>query len=445
MNLIITRAGLVDMEDGDKHFFSILRRFSPNVSNGECTKLSVDEEDISVTIKPSDDCPPSTFLYDGIRNIDASPKAIYKSDVMKLVKSVLQGYNGTLVSLGLESTDHFTLLFGSPSGILYEAAGHILSCIKKLRQKGMSNNLTVKCSYVLIANEKVYDLLQDFMEDNPAEPLDPFQLSTLAVNHDGITISDSKVKGCKTIEAKKVKNIASMLRHGSKTKDTILLGMPDCGVYHCSFAISIEYSKFGSMFAPMSGTFTTAVLIVPDQVNINTLGEHTTTDAKSIVALKKIIKCQTSNSSSADCSSALYAESLLTQLLQAAFGGNCKTLLMTHVPDTVISTKSVQTCSIMELASLARNMQNKPDKTELAEKALMDAYLKEMRRQLQNEKPTTAEDEKAVAEETTHQENDEVMIAQALALAANEGFEEDSDADSDEDEIMGTIFSKAIN
>ena len=443
MNLIITRAGLADMEDGDKHFSSVLRRFSPNVSNGECNKVSVDEDYISATFKTSDDCPPSTFLYDGITNIDASPKAIYKSDVMKLVKSVLQGYNGTLVSLGLESTDHFSFLLGSPSGILYQAAGHILSCLNKLRQKGMSKgNLTVQCSYVLIANEKVHDLLQDFVEDNPAVkdfPLDPFQSTSPAVDNHDITISDSKVKGCKTIEAKKVKDIASMLRHGSKTIDAFLLGMPDCGMYHCSFAISIEYSKFGSMFAPMSGTFTTAVLIVPDQVDINTLGEHTTTDAKSIVALKKIIESQSSTSSSADGSSDLYAESLLTQLLQAAFGGNCKTLLMTHVPDTVISTKSVQTCSIMELASLARNMQNKPDKTELAEKALMDAYLKEMQRQMQNEKPTTAGDEEAVAREPSHQE-DEVIIAQALASAANEEFEEDSDADSD-DEITGTTYS----
>ena len=410
------------MADEDKHFHSILRLYSPSGNTSEHSlKVSIDTNEMTVAIPSTEHCEASSYPFDVFAKMDATPKVVYKENVMGLVGSVLKGFDGALVSLGLESSDHFSFIL-SPKGILYEAAGYILRCIKNLQQKGMSRNLAVPCSYVLIANEKVHDLLHGFDDKttDDSEGGDP--------KHCNITVNDSKVVGSKTVEAKTLKDIAGMLRHGSKVKDGILLEMVDCGVYHCVFTIGIEYSKFGSMLAPVSGKLTTVATILPDNIDINTLGDKTSIDAKSVAVLNSIVSQMSSKSSTRD--RVPYQESLLTRLLQAAFGGNCKTVLMIHIPNVVRLEHLIQTCSVLEFGSKARTIENKPDKTELAEKALMDAYMKEMRRQSYGVTKTNNQQD--------HDE-EEVIVAQALASAVKDGFDDESE-DSDEEGDEGIII-----
>lgn len=414
-------------DDEDKHFHSLLRLFSsPENSSGHSIEVSTDTDHICSVTVPStaaDTDMPSRYLFDAVTKLDPTPKSVYKENVMSLVGSVLQGFDGALISLGLESSDHLSFIL-SRKGILYEAASYILRCIKNLQNKGMSRNLTVPCSYVLIANEKVHDLLRGFGNTDSDD--------LAATESKPITLSDSKIVGSMMVEAKTSIDIANMLQHGSKIRNSILLEMTDCGVYHCAFTIGIEYSKFGSMLAPISGKFTTVAMIIPDNVNINALGDNVLIDAKSIAVLNSVIsqvaECQTT------VNSIPYKDSLLTTLLQAAFGGNCKTLLMLHTPKVVPSKHLSQICSVLEFGSRARTIQNKPDKTELAEKALMDAYMKELRRQVQGNGNTNEQNGPKDDEE------EEIIVAQALASAVKDGFDDESE-ESEGEGNEGTTIS----
>ena len=415
----------------DKHFNSILHLVSPNTAGGESPlKIVSNAEENSVTLPSIGKTPSSTLQFDRLSTLTShtTSKVFYKECVMDLVSSVLKGYNGTLVSLGQECTENFSFVLGSSQGILLEAAKHILQCIKKLKRTGMSANLVVPCSYVLIMNETIHDLLQGFSNEEALSGPGEIQSST------AITISDSKVKGAKTVEAKSLKNIVKMLQYGSKAKDTILISSLDCRTYQAAFTIGIEYAKFGSMFAPVSGTLTSVVVVLPDDVDFKNLGENASasSDAKGIVALSSVIHQLTSCSSQAP-SGIPYESSTLTRLLQAAFGGNSKTLLMTHLPSAMPYENHSKACSILELGSIARNIQNRPDKTELAEKALMDAYRRELQR-MYGDGARSGKGEDATTDDQKSNQDEEVMVARALASAVKEEFEdEDSDESGTED------------
>lgn len=425
MNLITRGRGWFIMANVEKHLRSLLRLHSRDGVGdaGSTVPLLIARDKNEASISAINGHESSTFSFDGFANMDVTPRVAYRENVKELVDSVLKGYNGTFVSLGLESTDHFTFALDSKSSILREAANHILKCIQTLKGKGMSSNLTVPCSYVMIANEKVYDLLQDF-NNKESETIDG------DLKPHTIKITDSRVRGCKTIEAKTVKDVCNMLDHGSKTKNMILLDFPDCRAYSCAFSIGIEYSKFGSMFAPISGTFMLSVLVVPDYIDLIALElKNVSLDMKSIAALASVIELAASSHDR--LSNCCYEDSLLTRLLQATLGGNSKTILMTHMISSIPLNCLNQSRFLLQLGSKARLIENKPDKTELAEKALMDAYLKEMRRQSVWSNSNQNLNHKDLTQ-TGLSADDELMIAQALASAAKDQFEYDSE-DSDED------------
>lgn len=412
--------------DLQKHFHSFVRFYSGSLYNAESSiPLQIARDQNQVSIPATDgDLEGGTFLFDGFTNMDATPKMVYKEHVKELIDSVLKGYNGTFVSVGTESADHFTFALDSKSSVLYEVAKHILNCIQKLKKKGMSSNLTVPCSYVMIANENVYDLLKGFKNEDCGDIAGGDESSS------ELSIADSRVHGCKTIEAKTVKDVRNMLNHGSKSRNMMLLNLPKCKVYSCTFSIGIEFSKFGSMFAPISGTFMLTALVIPDYLDVNALKSgNISMDMKCVVALTSVIErlSALSNSGSLCC----YEDSLLTKLLQATFGGNSKTILMSHAASSIPLHCLAQSCFLLQLGSKARLIENKPDKTELAEKALMDAYRKEMKRQSVWNKSN----QKTNPPEAASAAEDELMIAQALA---SDQFEYYDSEDSDDDELVVT-------
>ena len=425
--IYIARVWLSYVNMDEKHFKSVLRLVQTENNN---SKPSSSEEEVSFEVVPKDD-----GQTVAIHSMQSQEQALLQFDsvssslspsssVIELVNTVLQGYHGTLISLGHQSTDHLSFILRArhPGGVVVKAAKRILHCIKKLNASGVSANLVVPCSYILFADEIVYDLLQGFKDDEERSHSD---LSP------SFQIIDSKVVGVTNAEAKRLKDVVRMISHGEEEKERILSSNPS-RVHHCAFTIGVEYAKFGSMFAPVSGTLTIAVVSVPDNIDLKNL--ESIPNVQSLLALFSVVKDLTLLPDDESLSSSVsYCNSILTQFLQAAMGGNCKTLLISHLPSIISPQYYDQCISLMELASKARNIENKPDKTELAEKALMDAYRKELKRLYDSTDQTEME-----IEDKQYVGDDEVLVAQALASAVRNEDKDDKSDESEDEDLKGT-------
>ena len=332
-------------------------------------------------------------------------KAIYADSVSKLVKSVLEGYNGSVISLGGTAT-----LFGSNS-MLASAAKRIHHYLRKLKKMGFSTNLIVPCSYILVTDGHVYDLLHGHSDNEPSVHM--------------LEVNGGNVCGATSVTIKASSDVSKLLHYGKEMKEQIASKADIIGSSSI-FNIGVEYAKFGSMLAPISGTLSFVAVDAPD----------TPDTSKSFSALSSLIQQLVIKSNDDNDDQPLhldYSKSNLTLLLRDALGGNSKTLLITHLSDR----SKEGTAGIVAMASKARLIENKPNKTELAKKALLNAYMKELKKIYGNE---PQEEEEEEGEDRKESEHDKVAeeVAQALAKAIGE---DDSDG-SDNDEPL--FQSKSI-
>ena len=124
------------------------------------------------------------------------------------------------------------------------------------------------------------------------------------------------------------------------------------------------------------------LLVVPSLVDLGVVDKlvNQADTSRSLTSFVETVKSLTSPSAQPTALSPTQQPCPLTQLLREALGGNCKTLLLCDVPEQLSTTHYEACIEALSLASQSRLIENKPDRTELARKALMDAYMKELRR-----------------------------------------------------------------
>lgn len=354
-------------ETAGKSFSSVLRILPPPKqadSKEVAAIVRVAEEDSKrVVVEPKSDQPtPPALEFSLACTVDSSS---YNKLVSELVENTLLGFHGTAITLG-PSCSHARGFFGDPvGGVVARGCRQILRCIKRSQNNRSVSNLVVLCSYLLVTDDSVQDLLQQ--GDQAADKM--------AVEKRGVgVIVDGKEVTASIVQVKSASDVARLLTRGSE----VLLnkagsGQPTC---HTVFTIRVEYAQFGSMAAPVSGTLSLVDLGVSDQ--FQGTDKHT---SESLSAFADTIKSLTSQKHpSLPSPTSQPHVHPLTQLLREALGGNCKTLLLCDVPDQIPAAHYDACLETMSLTSRARHIENKPDRTELARKALMDAYMKELRR-----------------------------------------------------------------
>lgn len=386
-------------------------------TTGESTLLQWDTRTVTLpAIQPlplsaqrPEQLQPARFWFDRVFSSSDTQVDIYKKAVKDIVESCLLGYHGTVISFGTTGVQiELDMRAEKEDFVICKAAEQIFRCLKKSRQsesRSSTSNLVMLCSSVIITHEKVYDLLFGY----PSTVDDELPPELSLVNGRVLGASQLKVKGGK---------VAPLLRYGREVERRILdyrksLNVQDQGAYHGSgrthhkvFTLSVEYSQFGSMNSPVSGNLM-FVDVAPSDPLTNrqrhTIGDEIAPGYLSLFTLADIVNSLTPNtaiveggvgssgstydvidevqSSQLPCvpettSKELYQNSVLTQLLQDSLGGNCKTLLMSYVPELVLPIRYGELYETLKLASRARLIQNAPNKRDLAEKALMSAYMR---------------------------------------------------------------------
>ena len=399
-----------------KHFTSVLQvsSFTEAQSTKEQSKTKRILVEHAKTIKlqhpqplPHSSSEPVSFVFDHV--FSGGESELYRHSVKDVVENTLLGYHGTVISLG---SSHVTpdkttsLTGGGKNGIIGKAASQLFRCLKESRSSKSNSstaNLVVLCSFVLLVDEKAYDLLLRFTSEGlPPEELDykPAQLSV--VNGNIMRLSHEEVKSRSKVMA--------LLDFGTQMKERILAA---CGTpatesatyHHTILTLTVEYAQFGSMNAPVSGNLSFVDVSTTDPLAHRpkyTTGDTVAESVQSLFALADAITGLTANMgvlsetsaggsafdlerentmmpcvpAAQSATSKIYEKSLLTQLLKEAIGGNCKTLLISYVPDAVTARSYDEVYALLKLASRARLVQNTPNKRDLAEKALMSAYMR---------------------------------------------------------------------
>ena len=356
-----------------KHFISVLQ-LSESGTGEAGKRVAVHQDCKTVTFPTSHIHQPfpllhkeAVFTFDHVYSNAADLDALYKNSVGGIVESTLLGYHGTVISFGTEGKT--ASLRDETNGAICKATGQILHCLKRSKSAA---NLVVLCSFIVITGENVHDLLYEFPND---------------VNHTQesipkLSVVDGNIVGASIHEAKTSSKVAALLKYGSEMEQRILLSYRRNSTHHSLFRVSVEYTQFGSMNAPVSGNlwFVDVSVVTPLAYR------HSTEEADEMyTSLFNFTDVILSLTPGADGSpmeeepvSDLYNKSILTQLLKEALGGNCKTLLICRVPDEPLDHAGVY--EAVKVASRARLIQNSPNKRDLAEKALMSAYMKELSR-----------------------------------------------------------------
>ena len=389
----------------EHHFKSVLMLVESPARESECRELLVDYSSSSVSLQPvvSEAAPgragtttePHPHLAATFNQVISSSTEteLYTKHVKDVVESVLLGYHGTVISFGpLACTPNRIESLEAKGGLIHKSAMQILRCLKrsgksdtKSKSSPYTNHLVILGSYIILLDEQARDLLSDFsLPDDAQRSVASRAVPVLRERENETVNASSHVLSSSHC-------LKAMLKHGSEKIQQICPN--PTRRYHTIFSLSVEYKQFGTVNVPISGNLSfvnispTDSLIQRNQAltgvkaapETSTLSLFTFADAIEAFARKSAMSVEETDlyASAIHVSpSEVCSQSLLTRCLSESLGGNCKTIFMTYFPSAVPSSFSNEDFQTLALASQARLIENKPNKRELAEKALMSAYMK---------------------------------------------------------------------
>ncbi len=274
-------------------------------------------------------------------------------------------------------------------GAILKASQQIFRRLMKSRKKQAQacSNLVVLCSFVVVINESVHDLLAGFssaeshhktsQEDNTISP-------KLSLAEEGYLVGASQQEVQGTVK------MTSLLQYGVDMEKKILEAYRNKEgdtktVHHTMCTISVEYAQFGTMNAPISGSLSFVEVCPSDLLSCDLVTSKESVSLRTFVEAVKSLTKNVPTTLSADFATEkslktldICKKSVLTQLLKEALGGNCKTLLLTFAKKQFLAENYPKILSVLELASRARLIGNSPNRKDIAEKALMNAYMREL-------------------------------------------------------------------
>ena len=400
-----------------KHFTSVLRIIAPNAGTPDAQTLGVEENTVILPIEqlhPSSSTAQNlTFTFDRVFQSE-SLTSVYKHSVKDVVESALLGYHGTVISFGtsegacaMKKTDAFR---DTSKGIIGKATEQIFRCLKKSKRSRThtsASNLIVLCSFTIVANENVHDLLFSYSPLKAGLEPTKINLQPKEIHEVEIPPKLKAVKGsalqATQHEVKGTVKVASLLQYGTKMEAKILetyrlhSSADTAPPHHTIFTVSVEYAQFGSMNAPVSGNLTFVDVSPSDPLaHRQMMGGQVNQQVVSLFSFADTVNSLTTSINAEDSTGLNFdldekctltsrplemkqmpvTNSNLTLLISDALGGNCNSLLITHVPSYVNRDTFPGLFEALKLGSRAKTIQNNPNKRDLAEKALMSAYMR---------------------------------------------------------------------
>ena len=100
------------------------------------------------------------FCFDSVFGPEHTQEQMFSSVATSLINKVVEGYNGTIFAYGQTGSGKTHTMMGNVKseelmGIIPRSFSHVLSLINKQPNK----SFLMRCSFIEIYNEEIYDLL----------------------------------------------------------------------------------------------------------------------------------------------------------------------------------------------------------------------------------------------------------------------------------------------
>jgi hypothetical protein len=170
-------------------------------------------------------------------DVDSKQSAVYDECAFSLVESVLQGFNGTIFAYGQTGCGKTHTMMGVPDdpelrGIIPNCFAHIFGCLNDDQVEG--KRFLVRCSFLEIYNEEVYDLLVDTKKN-----VQPTKLEIKENPDKGIFVKDLK-----QVIVKSIQEMEGLMWQGTNNRKTASTLMNnESSRSHSIFTIYIETSE----------------------------------------------------------------------------------------------------------------------------------------------------------------------------------------------------------
>ncbi|KAI1894757.1 hypothetical protein AGOR_G00119030 [Albula goreensis] len=294
---------------------------------------------------------PHTLDFDAVWDEKATQKDVYESTAKPLVESLLQGYNGCVITYGSPASGKTYTLFGGSltgkqRGVISRAAEDIFSTSE-------SRNCKVRVSFLHVSNEKIYDLL----ENQPAE---------VCRIHEGEDMVF--LEGLKEVEVGSTQALLQLYKRGAANRHAGVSKGEFASKSHAIFNIILINSDLQEGDSAQEGIVTISKLTLVDLASSGKalprsiaagdgkrsfhVAQEYPQEAKTLKRSLTIFGNVIFALSSAGCQHVPYRESKLTRILRDCLGGNCRTSLIV----TVSSSQSSVTETLSSLQFACRAM-----------------------------------------------------------------------------------------
>jgi len=304
---------------------------------------------------------------------------VYQQTTAQIVKSVTEGFNGTVFAYGQTSSGKTHTMYGNESepGIVFLAVKELFERIERDEDR----EFFVRASYLEIYNEQLIDLLANNREGSKEDDDGGLnvnnnsnitsQMMNLKIQEDperGIIVNGLKEERVRNIEqVKKLLEIGQNNRHVGATNMNARSSRS-----HVIFRLCIESKQRNANENVLVSILNLVDLAGSERVaKTGAEGQRAKEGAsinKSLLTLglviNKLAETGDKGKSSSNAAHVPYRDSKLTRILQPALGGNSKTAIVCAM--TPCSSHVEETSSTLRFATRAKNVTNQAKRNEVA-------------------------------------------------------------------------------
>ncbi|KAI7730932.1 hypothetical protein M8C21_032489 [Ambrosia artemisiifolia] len=336
-----------------------------------------------------------SFIFDHVYGGGGSPSdSMFEECAVPLLDDLFQGYNGTIIAYGQTGSGKTYTMGTNPKesshrGLIFQVMDTIFNKIEALKHQ---SEFQLHVSFIEILKEEVRDLLDsgiierlEASDGNPENAIPgkpPLQIrkspdGALSLGSNEVSVSTQKDMAACLEQGCLNRSVASTDMNNQSSRSHAIFTIhieqkeKNKGETNSSEFMGEEYrcAKFhlvdlaGSERAKRAGS---EGLRLKEGIQIN----------KGLLALGNVISALGDEKKRKDGAHIPYRDSKLTRLLQAALGGNCKTVMIACVSPADYNAE--ETLNTLKYANRARNIQNKAS----VQKEVFPADTHKLRQQL---------------------------------------------------------------
>ncbi|XP_074131369.1 centromere-associated protein E isoform X2 [Sminthopsis crassicaudata] len=307
-----------------------------------------------------------SFSFDRVFHSNETTEKVYEEIAVPIIRSAVQGYNGTIFAYGQTASGKTYTMMGSADclGVIPKAVNDIFKKIKEIPER----EFLLRVSYMEIYNETITDLLCDTRKMKPLEIREDFNRNVYVADltEEVVSTPELALQWIKKGERNRHYGKTKMNQRSSRSHTIfrmILESREKGDPSNCDGAVMVSHLNLvdlaGSERASQTGS---EGVRLKEGCNIN----------RSLFILGQVIKKLSDGQAGGFIN---YRDSKLTRILQNSLGGNAKTLIIC----TITPVSFDETLSTLQFASTAKYMKNTPHVNEvLDDEALLKRYRKEI-------------------------------------------------------------------